>query len=123
MTKNPFIPQALADPASRSILFVWRDEQDFLRHWKDKVKTIDAPGVETDPRLIKVGDVIDWFCTGWNKGAVTSIEFTPDGNDIPGWCRSGHFRFAVEGCGYINARVDGRDIISSPLFVFPKTSP
>lgn len=113
-----FIPQALADPVSCSVLFVWHDEENFRRYWADKVKTIDAPGVPTHPRLIKVGDVIDWFVTGWNKGTVSAVEFVPDGADIPDWHRSGHFRFTYEG-GYINVRVDGRAIIGAPLFVFP----
>ena len=113
----PFIPQALADPVTRSILFVWHDEENFRRHWADKVRTIDAPGVPIHPRHIKIGDHIDWFCTGWNKTAVTAIEFVPDGNDIPDWHRSGHFKFTTP-LGYINARVDGRQIIGPPLFVF-----
>lgn len=114
-----FIPQALADPDSRSVLFVFRDEQDFVRHWADKVKTVDAPGVATHPWLIEAGDVIDWFATGWNKATVRSVEFIPDGKDVPGWHRSGMFVFTHEG-GYTNIRVDGREVIGAPIFVFPK---
>jgi hypothetical protein len=114
-----FVPQALADPESRSVLFVWRDEQEFRRHWADKVKTFDAAGLPTHPRLVKIGDTIDWFITGWSKGVVTGIEFIPDSSDIPEWHRSGSFRFTTES-GYTNVRVDGRQVIGAPIFVFPK---
>jgi len=117
-----FIPQALADPVSRSVLFVWHDEENFRRYWEDKVKTIDAPGVPAHPRLVKVGDVIDLFSTGWNKGTVSAVEFSPDDADIPDWHRSGSFRFTYDG-GYINVRVDGRLAIGAPIFAFPADKP
>lgn len=111
-----FIPQALADPTSRSVLFVWRDEERF-KNWADKVKTVDAPGIPTHPRLIKVGDSIDWFVTGWNKGTVSAVDFVPDATDIPGWHRSGYFRFTYDG-GFINVRCDGRNLIDAPIYLF-----
>lgn len=113
-----FIPQALADPASRSVLFVWHDEEEFRRYWADKVKTIDAPGVPTHPRLIKVGDVIDWFVTGWNKATVKAVKFTPDADDIPDYHRSGTYTFETDG-GFLSTRVDGRKVIDAPMHVFP----
>ena len=113
-----FIPQALADPLTRSVLFVFRDEADFLRCWADKVKTIDAPGVPTHPRLIKVGDVIDWFPTGWCKATVSAVSFTPDTGDIPDYHRSGAYTFHTLQ-GFVSARVDGRNVIDAPLHVFP----
>lgn len=110
-------PQALADPVSRSVLFVWRDEDTFRRYWADKVKTIDAPGIPTHPRLIKVGDSIDWFITGWNKTLVRAIRFIPDVDDIPDYHRKGTYAFETD-TGYLNARVDGGNIVDAPLYRF-----
>lgn len=115
---SQWVPQALADPASRSVLFVWRDEENFRRYWADRVKTIDAPGVPTHPRLIKVGDVIDWFATGWNRAAVKAVKFTPDASDIPDYHRSGCYTFETDG-GFLSIRVDGRKVIDAPMHVFP----
>ena len=50
-----WIPQALADPVSRSVLFVWHDEGTFRLYWQDKVETVDAPGVSVHPRLVRGG--------------------------------------------------------------------
>lgn len=111
-----FIPQALADETSRCILAVFRDEESF-RPWVGKFKTIDAPGVEIHPRLIAVGDVIDWYPTGWTRVRVREVIFTPDENDIPEFHRSGAYRFATDE-GFFNVRVDGRHVIGAPIHVF-----
>ena len=115
-----FIPQALADPESRTILVVFDNETDFAR-WADKVKTIDAPGIATEPSLIKVGDVIDWYITGWNKGEVKAIRFVPDSYDMQDW-RSGHYEYTVEGAGFVNARIRGDRVLCAPIYVFPPVS-
>jgi hypothetical protein len=115
-----FIPQALASPGSRSVLFVFKDEKVFSRDWAHLVTTVDAPGVSTHPRNIKAGDEIDWFITGWNKAKVAAVEFDPDDRDIPGFHRSGCFRFTTS-LGYINVRVDGREVVGPDIFVFPPT--
>lgn len=114
----PFVAQALADPASRSVLFVWPDEENFRLHWADKVKTIDAPGVATHPWLIKVGDVIDWFVTGWNRATVKAVKFIPDMNGISGYHRSGTYTFETDG-EFLSIRVDGSKVIGAPMYVFP----
>lgn len=114
-----FVPQALADHASRSVLFVWHNEAEFLRHWANKVKTVDAPGVDTHPRLIKVGDKIDWLITGWNRAEVMAVEFTPDGRDIPDYHRCGTYSFKTE-LGFVNVRVDGRVSPDAPIYRFPQ---
>jgi len=115
---KPFIPQALADPVTRATIFVWYDEENFRRNWADKVKTIDAPGVPTHPRLIKVGDVIDWSVTGWNRATVNAVKFTPDASDIPDYHRSGTYTFETDR-GFLSIRVDGRKVIDAPMHVFP----
>jgi len=113
-----FIPQALADKNSRSILFVFRNEDDYRRNWAGHVKTVDAPGVLTHPRLIKVGDVVDTYITGWNRGTVSAIKFTPTDGDIPDYHRIGVYQLTVTGCGFINVRVDGGSSIDK-IYTFP----
>lgn len=112
-----FIPQALADPASRSVLFVWHDGENFHRHWADKVKTVDAPGVPVHPRLVKAGDIIDWFATGWNRGAVQQVDFVPDSADLPSYHRCGTYAFKVAD-GFMSVRVDGRNVTGASLYIF-----
>lgn len=112
-----FVPQALADPVSRSVLFVWYDEENFRRFWADKVKTIDAPGLLTHPRLVKVGDMVDLFVTGWNCATVNGIKFTPNSDDIPSYFRSGTYTFETTS-GFLSIRVRGQTVIDGPLYVF-----
>lgn len=113
----PFIPQAIADETSKSVLFVFTNEEYFNRNWKDKVKTVDAPGVEVHPADVRVGDVVDWFQTGWNKERVLSVVFSPDMNDKPGWHRSGSFTFETR-AGFLGTRIDGRIVLGPKLFRF-----
>lgn len=112
-----FIPQALADPRSRSVLFVWRNEENFKTFWADKVKTVDAKGIEIHPFFIKVGDVIDSYVTGWSKDVVEYIKFKPDSFDIPEIQRSGTIIIKTKS-GTLSSRIDGRKVIDRPLYVF-----
>lgn len=113
-----FIPQALASPESRSVLFVFRNEENFKRYWADKVKTVDAPGIWTHPKDIKVGDIIDTLETGWESARVESIEFTPAPEDWPDYHRVGTYSFQTHR-GFVNCRVDGRKSVDR-VFVFPQ---
>jgi hypothetical protein len=103
-----FIPQALADFNSKSILVVFRDELSFNTYWKDKVKTVDALGIEIHPSSVKIGDIIDVFITGWNKFGVTSIEFKPEKGDMPGIHVVGTYIFEDGAGTSYSCRVDGR---------------
>ena len=46
-----FIPQAIADPASRTVLFVFHDEADFRKNWIDKIWTIEETFVNLSKEI------------------------------------------------------------------------
>lgn len=117
MTNKPkFIPQALCDEKSKSVLFVFQTEEMFAP-WRDKIKTQDAPGVSTHPRLIKAGDSIDWFITGWSKAVVKSISFRPFEDSIEGYHVHGTYTFETDK-GFISVRADGRNLVDAPIYKF-----
>jgi hypothetical protein len=112
----PFVPQALVDEKNRTIIHVFTDERDYATNWANKIQTIDAPGRLIHPRLIKVGDIIDLYVTGWNKTKVRNVTFTPDEISIPDYHVVGSYLFECDS-GYISAQVDGRTAIDK-IYLF-----
>ena len=104
--------KAFVDERSRSVLFVVMDQEA-----ADRITVADAPGVITHASLIRVGDIIDTYCTGWNRAKVSAIKFTPSDGDMPGWHRCGTFTFTTSQ-SYLSVRVDGRDVVDHAVYVF-----
>lgn len=116
---KPFIPQALVDEANRCVLKVFTNEAYFNARWKGRFTTVDAPGIETKPQRIRVGDVIDFYITGWNKAEVTKIEFVDHSPEWSDWQKVGTLVFTTKQ-GLINAYVNGIGYDGLPIYVFPK---
>jgi len=113
---NQYVPQAIADEKTKQILFVF-ETKSHLTPFKDKVKTIDAPGVEIHPAEIKVGDWIGFYRTGWDKAKVNGIKFQPSYLDKP-YHMKGCFSFDCSD-GFKSAFVDGRGVVFGlPLYKF-----
>jgi hypothetical protein len=115
-----FIPQALCDQASRTIVHVFTDESNFNAVWRGRFTTEDAPGIKVHPCSIRVGDIIDLYQTGWNREPVDSIEFHPfNPNDKSGLIKEGTMTF-VKKSGSTSVRFSGRNVLSLPVYVFNK---
>lgn len=116
-----FIPQALADNRSKTILHVFRDEHNFNTFWKGKFETEDASGIETHPSFIRVGDVIDFYATGWEKQEVTNVKFEPhEHTSRAKETMTGNFQFTTKGGSFINATVENGNYSRLPIYVFKK---
>lgn len=120
MNTPKFIPQALVSERARVILHVFQGEKNFNEFWKGTVPTIDAPGIETHPFDIKIGDIVADNIVGWNCFKVGHIEFHPDDRDRPGLHRVGYYSFnEYVGGSTWNIRIDGVKVIDRPYYIFP----
>ena len=119
-TNSNFIPQAIVNERAKVVLHVFRNKQTFNDYWKGTVSTIDAPGIETHPFDIKLGDIIADNIVGWNCFKVGYIKFTPDDLDKVGLHRVGYYSFATyDGGTLFNIRIDGRAVLDRPYYIFP----
>lgn len=112
-----YIPQAVVNERTQVVLVYIPFEAEYLRHWKDVLPTVDAPGIPIHPKDVVWGDVIDTNPIGWSKTRVVRVKFVAHDADIPEYHRRGYYQFTTDD-GYRNSAVDGRTVEGPKLYIF-----
>ena len=108
---NP--PLAISGKSGHPIAVLrWQEQLDAWN--RGEYSLIPAPGIEVHPASIRVNDEIGFIQTGVDRIRVSEIEFKNEGTP---WHWAGTFIFKG-GDGTRSVRIDGRDVLAPPLYIF-----